>query len=439
MFTFIEYSDAGAERDNEASRVAEEKFRALFNSVTDCMLILDLNGYIRNINQSGYQRLGYTREEILGLHITKLEPPESTAQIPAKIGSLKQQGNAIFESAHVRKDGSIMPVEINCKLIELGGEHVFFSVIRDISERKREQRARQMMQFSVDRMGDAVFWSTPDARITYANAAACRSLGYTAEEMLNLHISEFNPEFSAEIWRAHWDALKKCGSFSIESTHSTKDGTNFPVEITLNYLQYETEEFNCAFVRDITKRRLVEERIVHLAHFDALTGLPNRTLFYDRFEQAIAKAQRYKHKLAIFFLDLDGFKQINDKYGHQVGDALLQAVAARLNENARGMDTVARVGGDEFILILNDVSQIADAAVVAKKLVGALACPFILEDHSCQIGASLGISIYPEDSDNMDTLIKQADDAMYKAKNNGKNSYEFFNPTQNREQQGRAA
>jgi diguanylate cyclase (GGDEF)-like protein/PAS domain S-box-containing protein len=438
MFTFIEYSDVGAEQDSETSRVAEGKFRALFNSITDCMLILDLNGYIRNINQSGYQRLGYTREEILGLHITQLEAPESTAQITGKITSLKQQGHAIFESAHVRKDGSIMPVEINCKLIELGGEHVFFSVIRDISERKREQRARQMMQFSIDRMGDAVFWATPDARVTYANVAACQSLGYAQEEMLNLHISQFSPEFTLATWQAHWDALKKCGSFSIESTHRTKDGNTFPVEITLNYLQYETEEFNCAFVRDITKRKLAEERIVHLAHFDALTNLPNRTLFYDRFEQAIAKAQRYKHKLAIFFLDLDGFKQINDKFGHQVGDSLLQAVATRLNENARGMDTVARVGGDEFIMILNDVDQAASAAIVAKKVVDVLAGAFTINDHQCQIGASLGISIYPEDSDDMDTLIKQADDAMYRAKNNGKSSYQFFNAGPVRKQ-GKAA
>lgn len=431
MFTFIESDYPAGAQNGEASRKAEEKFRTLFNTVTDCMVILDRNGYIRNINRAGYERLGYTMDELVGLHISRLEPPQLFAnKTPNILASIEENGHTIFESAHVRKDGSIMPVEINCKIIELDGQEVFFSVIRDITERKREQRMRQMLQFSIDHMGDAAFWLTSDARVVYANAAACCSLGYTPEEITTLSVFNFDPKLKPDTWRAHWERIKQQGSVTIESVHRSKNGRSFPVEITINHLIYENEEYHCAFCRDITKRKQAEEKIAHLAHFDTVTNLPNRTLFYDRLEQAIAQAHRYQQKLAILFLDLDGFKHINDKFGHHAGDSLLRAVAERLNENARNMDTVARVGGDEFIFILNDVTHADNAAIVARKIIESLAHPFFIQGNTCQIGGSIGISIYPGDSAEMETLIKQADDAMYMAKNNGKNNYQFFSAMQ---------
>lgn len=427
MFTFIEPDSPSGEYSLEATRNAEEKFRTLFNSVTDCMLILDRSGHIRNINRAGYERLGYTKDELLGRNITQLEPPGLFARkAPNILAVIQKQGHTIFESAHVRKDGSIMPVEVNCKIIELDGQEVFFSVIRDITERKREQRLRQMMQFSIDHMVDAAFWVTPDARIIYANTAACRALEYSAEEILNLKLFDFDPDISAQTWPAHWERVKQQGSVMVESSHRTRSGRVFPVEIAINYLRHEDEEYHCVFSRDISKRKQTEEKIIFLAHFDAVTNLPNRTLFYDRLEQAIAQAQRYKQKLAILYLDLDGFKQVNDNFGHHIGDGLLKAVAERLNENARSMDTVARVGGDEFVFILNDVVHADNAATVAKKVVESLSAPFAIQDKICSIGGSIGISIFPDDTDRMETLVKQADDAMYLAKGKGKNNYQFF-------------
>jgi len=201
-------------------------------------------------------------------------------------------------------------------------------------------------------------------------------------------------------------------------------------------MQYEDEEYCCAFIRDISKRKLAEEKIAHLAHYDLITDLPNRTLFYDRLEHAIAQARRYKQRVAVLFLDLDGFKKVNDNFGHQVGDGLLKGVATRLNENTRGMDTVARVGGDEFIFILNDIEHADNAAVVAKKVVDALAQPFIIKKNICMIGGSIGISIFPDDSVNAETLVKQADEAMYLAKNNGKNNFQFHSASKHQKEQG---
>jgi diguanylate cyclase (GGDEF)-like protein len=178
--------------------------------------------------------------------------------------------------------------------------------------------------------------------------------------------------------------------------------------------------------RDVTMKKQAEERIWQLAHSDFLTGLHNRISFYDRLGQSISQAKRHNQKLALLFLDLDGFKQINDRFGHDTGDALLQEVAERLRQNMRGEDTVARTGGDEFMFILNDVSRAANAAIVAQKIIHSLAEPFVIHGNTCRIGGSIGIAIFPDDSDNMEALVTLSDDAMYKAKEKGKGNYQFF-------------
>ena len=178
--------------------------------------------------------------------------------------------------------------------------------------------------------------------------------------------------------------------------------------------------------RDITMKKEVEDRVWQLAHSDFLTGLPNRPLFYDHLRQAIAHARRHDRKLALLFIDLDGFKLINDQFGHDTGDGVLQEVANRLRQSVRGEDTVARTGGDEFIVILNGITQTEDAAVVADKIIHALGEQFATCGNTCSVGGSIGISIFPDDSDEMETLVSHADDAMYKAKEKGKNNFQFY-------------
>ncbi len=528
-------------RDN-----CDNQFRSVFDSVNDGLLILDQEGYVRDINRIAHARLGYEKDELLGTHISELTSPEFKDRVAERFALVGSQGYAIFESGHRHKDGTMLPVEVNVKTIELNGARMYFSVardlserkhneralhimqlsvdhmgdgafwltsdarvayannaacnalgyskeeilnlhvfdfdpavtpenwpthweksrmlgshtvesthltrygkpipveisinymhydgeeyhctfVRDISKRKQEQRALKMMQFAMDNMGDAVFWSTSDARIAYANIAACLSLGYAPDEILSLRVFDFDPQINAESWPAHWQKLKTAGSLTLESTHRDRNGRKFSVEVALNFMQFEGEEYICAFVRDITTRKLAEEKISRLAHFDALTSLPNRALLYDRLDQSIALARRQDRRLAVLFLDLDGFKLINDNFGHYVGDDLLKAAAERLRENARVMDTVARVGGDEFIFILNEIGSPKNAATVAQKIIESLALPFQIQGHVCQIGGSIGISVFPDDGDNMEEIIKQADDAMYLAKKNGKGSCQFAN------------
>ena len=181
-----------------------------------------------------------------------------------------------------------------------------------------------------------------------------------------------------------------------------------------------------ATVRDITERKDAEERVQFLAYYDALTGLPNRTLLQDRISKALASAHRRKENVAVLFLDLDRFKIINDTLGHSTGDVLLQEVAARLKEWAREQDTVARVGGDEFVVLLTSVAQASDAAVAAQRVIDAITAEFSLKGNPINVTCSVGISMFPENGVDGETLIKNADAAMYCAKQKGPNNIQFF-------------
>jgi diguanylate cyclase (GGDEF)-like protein/PAS domain S-box-containing protein len=181
---------------------------------------------------------------------------------------------------------------------------------------------------------------------------------------------------------------------------------------------------------DITERQRAEDRIRQLAYHDPLTGLPNRTLFYDRMEIALARARRNGDKLAVFLMDLDHFKKVNDNLGHAVGDQLLQAVGDRLSTLVRESDTICRMGGDEFLILLTGITSVHDVNRIANRVLEALRKPFVLDDHKLEVTTSLGVAIYPEDAEDLDTLIRQTDVAMYLAKERGRDNYQRYSPLQ---------
>ena len=216
------------------------------------------------------------------------------------------------------------------------------------------------------------------------------------------------------------------GTERFEWLHQRKNRNVFPAEVCLKVLTLSGQPRMLATVRDITDRKVAEKRIQYLALHDALTGLPNRTLLQDRLAKALAAARRQVNKVALMFLDLDRFKDINDSLGHSVGDLLLQGVAERLKKWGREQDTVARLGGDEFLITLTDVKDVPDAAVAAERLMDAMTAEFVVQGHSLSIGCSIGISIFPEHGTDTETLIKNADAAMYWAKESGRNNFRFF-------------
>ena len=218
----------------------------------------------------------------------------------------------------------------------------------------------------------------------------------------------------------------------LEITALHRDGREFPVELTISPTRwYDKIEF-CAFVRDITERKQSEQFILHLATHDALTGLPNRHLLSDRIQQALVQVQRENRQAAVLFIDLDQFKTINDSLGHEVGDLLLKEVAQRLVANLRSRDTVARSGGDEFVVVLPDIRDAQEAASVAQKLLAALIAPYQISENVLRTSASIGAAIFPEDGENAETLLKNSDLAMYYAKERGRNNCQFFTQKMNR-------
>jgi diguanylate cyclase (GGDEF)-like protein/PAS domain S-box-containing protein len=264
-----------------------------------------------------------------------------------------------------------------------------------------------------------------------SNSAALQLFGYAAGTQI-MHPADISPPNQPDGTSSRVAAEQKIadafldGKVRFEWLHQRNNGNVFPAEVCLTALTLSGRRTLLATVRDITDRKVAEERVQYLAYYDALTGLPNRTLLQDLLAKALAAARRHKHKVALLFLDLDRFKDINDSLGHSVGDLLLQEVAQRLKKWGREQDTVARLGGDEFLITVTQVKDLTDVAVAAERLMDTMTAPIVVQGHSLNISCSIGASIFPEHGTDCETLIKNADAAMYGAKDSGRNNFQFF-------------
>jgi diguanylate cyclase (GGDEF)-like protein/PAS domain S-box-containing protein len=272
--------------------------------------------------------------------------------------------------------------------------------------------------------------------IVLVNVQAEKQFGYSRDELLGQPVTNIIPDGFAERLiaddlRSTEEALAQVIGTGIELVAKRKDGTGFPIEIMLSPLASPDGILVTAAIRDITARRASLLEAAHSAQHDSLTGLPNRVLLGDRISQAIALAPRHSKQVAVLFLDLDGFKHINDSLGHAVGDQLLRSVAARLQEQVRGSDTVSRQGGDEFVVLLSEAAEWVDAATVAKRMITAIGEAHSIDGQDLNITTSIGISVFPDDGEDAETLIKNADTAMYQAKDNGRNGLQFFRAEMN--------
>jgi diguanylate cyclase (GGDEF)-like protein/PAS domain S-box-containing protein len=270
------------------------------------------------------------------------------------------------------------------------------------------------------------------------NRAAENMFGYAAQEAIGANVSMLMPEPYLREHDAYLANYRRTGQAHVigkarEVSALRKDGTAFPIELTVTDLKFGGQRSFTGIIRDITERKLSEAHIQNLAHYDSLTGLPNRTLFYDRLQQAMALAKRERHELALLYLDLDRFKAVNDALGHAAGDELLKATGARIRRRARESDTVARMGGDEFTVLLPKIASREDTARFAQEIIEALSARFQLHlmeqgaQHEVRIGCSIGIAVYPGDAQEVDGLIKAADTAMYEAKQT-RNAFRFYQP-----------
>ena len=297
--------------------------------------------------------------------------------------------------------------------------------------RSETARARAVM----DTAAEGIITIDERGIIESFNRAAEEMFGYEAGEALGKNVRILVPEPYASAHDGYIARYLRTEEAHVigkarELSALRKDGTELPIELNLTEIRFGGERYFTAIIRDVAERKQAEGEIRRLAHYDGLTGLPNRRLFYDRLVQAIAFAKRNRHELALLYLDLDGFKAVNDTLGHDAGDELLKAAAGRIQHRLRESDTVARIGGDEFTVILPMIASRADVAKVAEKILGALSTSFSLSGRKEEprVGVSIGIAVYPADARDMDALVKAADTAMYSAKQS-KNTFRFFAAT----------
>jgi diguanylate cyclase (GGDEF)-like protein/PAS domain S-box-containing protein len=320
--------------------------------------------------------------------------------------------------------------------ISVGFLIMVFSGIIYVSDRSQEaiRQSEESKRVLLDAVGDGIFGVDATGQVTFINPGALRMLGFAVEEMLgqSVHILIHHSRgdgsnYPVEDCPMYASFTQAADSHVADEVLWRKDGSSFPVEYSSMPITKDGKVVGAVVTfKDITERKQSEEKIRQMAYHDSLTGLPNRTLFFDRLGVALAQAQRNQKGIAITMLDLDHFKDVNDTLGHDVGDLLLKAAAERLSAALRKGDTVARFGGDEFVLILPDLKGIADAIQVAQKIVNHFRKPFLIDTHQLVVTTSIGITVYPDDGMDEGILLKNADIAMYQAKQAGRNRYQLW-------------
>ena len=291
-----------------------------------------------------------------------------------------------------------------------------------------ESRLRILVK-AVEQSPVSIIVTDNEGIIEYVNPKFCKVTGYTMEEVLGKTPRILKGGFlTADFYRDLWNTILGGEEWHGIFHNRTKSGEMVWELASISPIRDEAGRIThfVSVKEDFTEIKRLQDRMDNLAHHDQLTGLPNRTLFYDRLKHAQTLAKRRDKGFALFYLDLDGFKAVNDSHGHELGDHLLKAVGQRLTECVRESDTVARIGGDEFTVLLPDLHTRDTAAGVARLIIEALGRPFRIGDVTCHIGVSIGISFYPQDGDDSERIISCADSAMYRVKNAGRNAFAFW-------------
>jgi diguanylate cyclase (GGDEF)-like protein/PAS domain S-box-containing protein len=416
-------------RADEALRESELRYRTLFDHNPLPMWVYDFESLqFIAVNDEALRHYGYTRDEFLSMKITDIRPEEDVPAVLALLPQLPARVSpAIFR--HKKKDGSIIDVDISSFEFVSGGRRRRLVMARDITERRRSERllreseARYRLLFERNLAG--VYRTTADGRVLDANDAFARVFGYDSrEEVLSVQASSFYFD-NSERERMIAEVRQQRALTNVEVRMRRRDGSAVWVLENMTMIEGTMPEILEGTVIDITDRKYAQEEIEYQAYHDVLTGLPNRLLFRDRISVALAHARRTARAVAVMFFDLDDFKNVNDSLGHTVGDRLLQAVGMRLVAAVRAEDTVARMGGDEFTVLLSDVADGRGAATVARKILDSISAPVVIDGHELKVTTSIGIAVFPGDGFDAETLLKNADRAMYRAKQLGRNNYQY--------------
>lgn len=432
------------EERTQALRKSEALYRQLTEDVLDVHWKIDANLCITYISPSDERLRGFKAEEVVGRHVFEMFTEEGIAAVKqamqqraASEQSARLFGFMHFEAEHRCKDGRLIWGEIYSKpdYDAQGAIIGYHGITREITQRKQIEasltRSETKFRTLFDTTADAVLM-LDEKGFFDCNQAALSLFGLPSQEALRqYHPADLSPPMqlcgtaSMTLAERYIGEAMQNGSARFEWLHKRADsGKIFTCDILLSAMMLDGHLILQTTVRDISLQKDIETRVGFLANHDRLTELPNRELFYDRLSQAISQARRKNEGVALLFLDLDGFKPVNDAYGHEAGDLVLKVVAKRLQACVRSMDTVARLGGDEFAVILSSLHDLLDAEIVAKKIIRNIGEIIQLNPvTTCVVGISIGIAIYPDNGSEIDLLMNAADSAMYDSKVAGKNTY----------------
>ncbi|MEI7612767.1 MAG: PAS domain S-box protein [Betaproteobacteria bacterium] len=424
----------------EALRKSEASFRDLFENNASVLLLADpATGEIVDANVAAANYYGYSRKQLMSMNISAINTmlPEHIAEERQRV--LRGERKTFYFS-HRLASGELRDVEAHLTPVSSGGRFLLFSIIHDITDRKLAEEKLYLAASVFSHAREAIMITDTDGTIIDVNDSFSRITGYSHEEIVGK-----NPRLlksgrqERDFYAAMWHDLREKGHWYGEVWDRRKNGDIFATMQTISTVcdsQGQPRQFVSLF-SDITALKEHEKKLEHIAHYDVLTTLPNRVLLADRLHQAMAQADRRSQYLAVAYLDLDGFKLVNDHHGHETGDQLLIALAGRMKQTLREGDTLARLGGDEFIAVLLDLGDVAASTPTLNRLLAAAAEPVLLGGKEFQVSASLGVTFYPQaEAVDADLLLRQSDQAMYQAKLSGKNRYHFFDTEHDRNVRG---
>lgn len=408
----------------------EKNILSVLKSMDDQVFILGLDGtfnrYYQRTEKSG---LFLSPKKFLGRHFRDVLPKEVADKYQRALNEVEAYGQTQQFDYPIMLDNREYWYSARLSPYKTDGGDIFgfVLVLRDITRSKHWERRiednmekyRAVMQQSPE----CIFLADVETRvITEANPPVKRLLGYNQEDIPGLTLYDFIVKDKDDIYQEIMDLLKDRKYFIGERKFRRKDGTIVDVEISVHLITYGSRRVYCMTSRDITPRKIAEKQLIYAATHDPLTGLINRLLFYDRLARELARARRNRSMIALIYIDLDNFKVINDTLGHGVGDQVLKITASRLRSLFRESDTLARMGGDEFMFILSDFSKEDDVLPVTDKILEKIRVPIEIEGENHRVTASVGIAVYPQDGNNSESLMKSADLAMYHAKSHGRDS-----------------
>jgi len=415
----------------------DQMFAALLDSSDDLIFSVDGAGIVSYWNRGAERALGYAPESIVGRSEMQLIPAERHTEsglLHRRV--LAGERVARFETVRLHSNGEPVYLSLNFSPLRDGADTVTGVAVigRDITDRVRAEKAlresERQLESILNNAAEGMIVLSENGTLERINLVAQRLFGLDANAATGMNLRQLAIDLAADDARSAlensvWMRTLLGGRRELSGRRA--DGALFPLELSLSEIALEPSppKFT-AVLRDITERKRWETQIYALAYSDPLTGLPNRLLLRDRLEHAIATAQRNRSLVAVLFVDLDNFKRVNDSFGHHVGDQLLRDIAERARSCVREIDTVCRVGGDEFVVVLPELRDPQDAGAVARKIHGALAQPYRIDVHSMNVTPTLGISVYPQHGTDAETLIRNADAAMYHAKESGKNAFRFY-------------